>query len=585
MAKLDLVVDAAVKGQNNLRGLAADLGAADKSASNLKTTLGKGLAFGAGFVGALGLKEGIEFLGDAVTKASEFENSMSAASQVMGKEAVPALEDWAKEAAGAFGASEQLAIDSAVQMSVFAKSAGLAGDEATGFAKEMTQLGGDLASFFGGSTEEAITAIGAALRGESEPIRRYGVLLDDATLRQRALKLGIIATTKQGLTPQQRVLAAQAEILEQTGDAQGDFLRTSEDMANVTKTVGAEFENIQKQIGEQLLPFFKDIAVFIRDTLIPTFGALGDVSDFISDLVNPLGAVLERQDDELKAHQQKEAKRLKAGEDAWMSYTTAISTASDEVKDRVRDLTDSEIAQIRDHWDEIRAAGHETVVQYNAGIFDAQDDLKTEIEALLKSLDEHLAPGEEIAYLRGQKVQLMLARGIAEEQGDKGAVAKIDLLLADINARLSVLGSWAYDSGANIVTAMVNGMRREAAIQQANGNLWAIGNMIRAGVGINSEPEDPRSPLSGITTWGANIVHTITDGMLGELGAARGATNALASALVPTSSQGGLQALGSGGTVVNINLQVDGDLRASEETLPGTLARALYVSGADEYLG
>ena len=99
----------------------------------------------------------------------------------------------------------------------------------------------DLASARNTSTADAIQAISAGLRGESEPLRRYGVLLDDATLRQEALGLGIIKTTKEALTPQQKVLAAQSAIFKQTTDAQGDFARTSEGMANSQRTAAAEF--------------------------------------------------------------------------------------------------------------------------------------------------------------------------------------------------------------------------------------------------------------------------------------------------------------------------------------------------------
>ena len=73
------------------------------------------------------------------------------------------------------------------------------------------------------------------MRGEAEPLRQYGVLLDDASLRQAALELGIISTTKNALTPQQKVLAAQALIYQQTGTAQGDFARTSDGLANKTR--------------------------------------------------------------------------------------------------------------------------------------------------------------------------------------------------------------------------------------------------------------------------------------------------------------------------------------------------------------
>ena len=71
--------------------------------------------------------------------------------------------------------------------------------------------------------------------GESEPIRNYGVLLDDATLRQEAFALGITKTTKDALTPQQKVLAAQSAIFKQTTDAQGDFARTSDSAANAQR--------------------------------------------------------------------------------------------------------------------------------------------------------------------------------------------------------------------------------------------------------------------------------------------------------------------------------------------------------------
>jgi hypothetical protein len=67
----------------------------------------------------------------------------------------------------------------------FGKSAGLAGDDLAGFSTDMVGLAGDLV-VQGRQTRGCVTAIGAALRGESEPIRKYGVLLDGATLKARA---------------------------------------------------------------------------------------------------------------------------------------------------------------------------------------------------------------------------------------------------------------------------------------------------------------------------------------------------------------------------------------------------------------
>jgi hypothetical protein len=105
-----------------------------------------------------------------------------------------------------------------------------------------------MASFNNSSPQEAIEAIGAGLRGEAEPLRRFGVLLDDATLKARALEEGIW-DGEGALTGQERALAASAEIMAQTTDQQGDFARTSGGLANQTKILQAQFANLQNEIG------------------------------------------------------------------------------------------------------------------------------------------------------------------------------------------------------------------------------------------------------------------------------------------------------------------------------------------------
>lgn len=193
------------------------------------------------------------FVGKSVDAFAQLQDATGAAGVVFG-DALGSIQKQADGAATAMGISKQQATDAAITFGTFGKSAGLAGQDLAGFSTQMVQLAGDMASFRGTSPEQAIEAIGAAMRGESEPIRAYGVLLDDATLKNRALSIGLISTTKDALTPQNRVLAAQAEILAQTSDAQGDFARTSQSTANVAKTLAAESANLSAEIGEKLAP-------------------------------------------------------------------------------------------------------------------------------------------------------------------------------------------------------------------------------------------------------------------------------------------------------------------------------------------
>ena len=86
---------------------------------------------------------------------------------------------------------QQQALDAAATFATFGGAAGLAGDDLVNFSTGFVGLASDMASFNNTTPEQAIQAIGAALRGEAEPMRQYGVLLDDATLRQKALELGL----------------------------------------------------------------------------------------------------------------------------------------------------------------------------------------------------------------------------------------------------------------------------------------------------------------------------------------------------------------------------------------------------------
>lgn len=247
-AALNRMGDDAQSGANKI-GPATDT--ASSKMNGLMGTVGK-LAAAVG--GAFAFAQIGAFAKDAVNSFASLEDATAAASVVFG-DSMGAIIAQSESAATEMGMSKSQVIDAANVFGTYGKAAGLAGDALAGFSTEMTQLGSDLSSFKGGSPEEAINAIGAAFRGEMEPIRRYGVLMTQAGIEARAMAIGIWDGTA-ALTPQQKTLAIQAEILAQTTDAAGDFNRTSESTANVAKTTAASFENMKAAIGEGLAPAF-----------------------------------------------------------------------------------------------------------------------------------------------------------------------------------------------------------------------------------------------------------------------------------------------------------------------------------------
>lgn len=188
-----------------------------------------------------------------VDDATDLNETISKTGEIFGESAKD-IEKWAETSATGIGQSKSQAMDAASTFAIFGRSAGLAGKDLVKFSTEFVELSSDMASFFNTEPAEAITAIGAAFRGETEPIRRYGVLLDDATMRQTALELGIVTTIKKALTPQNKVLAAQALIMKQTSIAQGDFARTSAGLANQKRILAAQLKNVSASLGQLFLP-------------------------------------------------------------------------------------------------------------------------------------------------------------------------------------------------------------------------------------------------------------------------------------------------------------------------------------------
>ncbi len=215
--------------------------------------------------------------------------------------------DWSADAATAFGVSQQAALDAAADMGIFGQAAGLAGEDLTEFAQSNTELASDLASFFNTSPEEAITAIGAAYRGESEPIRKYGVLINQAAVEAKALELGLISEGEE-LSQQNHILAVNAIIMEQTTAAQGDFARTSDGLANQQRILKAELENSAAALGQQLLPYalkgvnllrqllerFRNLSPQMQKTILvilAVVAAIGPLLVILGSVVTAIGTI------------------------------------------------------------------------------------------------------------------------------------------------------------------------------------------------------------------------------------------------------------------------------------------------------
>ena len=244
------------------------------------------MAAGVARMAGQAIGEGIRYAVDSVALASDLAETKTAIEALFGDASQGLIDDWSSTAAKSLGQTRQQALNAAKTFGVFGKAAGLSGSNLANFSTDLTGLATDLASFHNTSPEEAILAIGAALRGETEPIRQYGIMLDDASLKQKALELGIWDGVG-SLSQQQKVLAVNSSLFQQAGVAVGDFSKTSDGLANQQRILQASLEDTQAKLGESLLPTMTTLAQFANDTLVPRL-------DSVISAVGPrLGEALE----------------------------------------------------------------------------------------------------------------------------------------------------------------------------------------------------------------------------------------------------------------------------------------------------
>jgi phage-related minor tail protein len=248
-----------------------------------------GGAAGAGFVGAFGkaipIIGGIlaaaglgDMISTAIEDAGTYQQAQGAVESVFGKLGADAIKAFAEGGAQSVGQSMNDILSSSSLLGVFGKAAGLAGGDLVDFSTDLITLGADLSAFANTTPEEAVEALSAGLRGESEPLRKYGVLLDDATLKARAMEMGIYDGNGP-LTQQQRILAAYNEILAQTTDQQGTFASESDTLAGQQARTAAAWENISTMIGTAFLPVAEDLSKWFLDEGIP---ALEEFADWLN---------------------------------------------------------------------------------------------------------------------------------------------------------------------------------------------------------------------------------------------------------------------------------------------------------------
>lgn len=265
-----------------------------------------------------------KLLGIAIAKSSQYTEDLNLFTVSMGKYAEEAY-NYAQKV------SEVMDIDPAEWMrnqgvfNTIIAGFGVAGDKAAFMAKNLTQLGYDLASFYNIDFESAMQKVQSGISGELEPLRRLGYDLSVARLEQERLNLGIdksVSSMTQAEKSQLRYYAMMTQVTQ----VQGDMARTLENPANMLRVLRAELEQAARAVGNIFIPILTKvlpIAIAVASALQEIIAAIATLfgitvkspkwGDAIGSASAGSGAIADNMDS--AAGSAKELKRYLAGFD------------------------------------------------------------------------------------------------------------------------------------------------------------------------------------------------------------------------------------------------------------------------------
>lgn len=285
-----VVIDADAKGVG--AQIAKDLDNSQGAVAQSGQGIGRSIFGGVvgGFAALGGAKIVGDFLGGAISGASNLNETLSKSQTIFGANA-GALESWASGAAQAAGLSKAAALDAAAGFGNMFTQIGFTGDEAAGLSQKVVQMSADLGSFNNVPTADVADRISAAFRGEYDSLQSLIPNINAARVEQEAMA-ATGKTNAAELTAQEKAAAVLAIVQKDGAAAMGDYSKTADGAANTQKTLTASLEDQQSKLGSALLPAWNKVLSFMTDVALPAFGWLIDNLPLVGSVLGGLATAL-----------------------------------------------------------------------------------------------------------------------------------------------------------------------------------------------------------------------------------------------------------------------------------------------------
>ena len=445
----------------------------------------------------------------AVKFASDTEESRNKVEVVFGSMA-QSVEQFASEALNAYGLAEGSALQMTSTFGAMATSMGISSSQAADMSMSLTGLAADMASFYNVSTEVAQTSLQGVFTGETEALKKFGIVMTQTNLEDFAKKNGKVYSQ---MSEGEKVMTRYAYVMSATKDAQGDFARTSDGAANSFRVLQESLKELAATLGEQLLPIITPVVQAITrfvqfisklpapiQKVIVVLGllvaAIGPVILIVGALITSISAIITT-GPAIAAAFLAIVPAIKAAAVAFMSLTAAAAPWL-----VIAALVAAIAIILVKNWDDIKAAAQDMA----NGVKDAFDELKAKLQEAKSAVQNGLADIiQKFRELPHKIVQALkeAAQAIKQEFNEMIANAK--------------------QSGSHFIDGFVEGIKKR--IEKIVEVCKKVANTVKDFLGF-TRPD--KGPLHEYEQWMPHFMQGLAKGIRKNVGLVKNAVNDVA---------------------------------------------------------
>lgn len=193
------------------------------------------------------------------------------------------MEDFAKVSLSQYGMSALTAKDIASRYQAMGVAMGFSQKKMSGMSIELTKLAADMASFYNVEQKDVAKSLEAVFTGQTMPLRKYGIDLTQATLKQWALNNGLNANIK-SMSAAEKMWLRYQYVMANSQQVMGDFARTSDSWHNQLVLLSGAFQSLGSIVGGSLINAFKPFVRALNSVMLK-------VIQFAEVVSNALGAI------------------------------------------------------------------------------------------------------------------------------------------------------------------------------------------------------------------------------------------------------------------------------------------------------